>query len=197
MGTGEKGFRSKRSKSPTPTASLQPRPAPPAETPAPTHHRRQGSTAQGSCLGVCRALAGRAEAHTGHSHSANRAWSARQRQAPEPGPPRQAATLTAQRQCEQGSPEPTGSPLRCSRPFRKQPVGKGGLRCSSGAPPRRLLAFMGPRAGPPISFLQVAHHGQVPALPTDSPSHTGQQVPGRGRAGYGHRLAHSRWRHWM
>lgn len=29
----------------------------------------------------------------------------------------------------------------------------------------------------------------------DSPSHSGQQVPGRGRAGYGHRLAHCRWRH--
>lgn len=94
---------------------------------APTHHHRQGSIAQESCPGICRVQAGRAEAHTGHSHSANRAQSAGSRQVLKPGPPYQAAILTVQWQLEQGSWEPTGSPLLCSRPFRKQPVGE---RCS-------------------------------------------------------------------
>lgn len=95
--------------------------------PAPTHHHRQGSIAQESCPDICRVQVGRAEAHTGHFHSANRAQSAGSMEVPKPGPPYQAAILTAHRQLEQGSWEPTGSPLLCSRPFRKQPVGE---RCS-------------------------------------------------------------------
>lgn len=95
--------------------------------PAPTHHHRQGSIAQESCPDICRVQAGRAEAHTGHFHSANKAQSAGSREVPKPGPPYQAAILTAHRQLEQGSWELTGSPLLCSRPFRKQPVGE---RCS-------------------------------------------------------------------
>lgn len=77
---------------------------------------------------------GRTEVHTGHSRSANRAWSACKRQAWQPAPPCQAATLTAQWQCKQGSSEPMGSPLWYSRPFRKQPIGKGHLRPSLGVP---------------------------------------------------------------
>lgn len=99
--------------------------------PAPTHHHRQGSIAQESCLDICRVQVGRAEAHTGHSHSANRAQSAGSRQVLKPGPPCQAAILTVQRQLEQGSWEATGSPLLCSRPFRKQPVGRKVLRQES------------------------------------------------------------------
>lgn len=107
---------------------------------------------------------GRAEAHTGRSRSADRAWSAFERQAREPGPPCRAATLTAQRQCEQGSPEPTGSPLRYSRPFRKQPVGGEGASDPPQEPPpphtHTLLhvlvpAFVGARAGPSVSSLNA------------------------------------------
>lgn len=100
--------------------------------------------------------AGRAEAHTGHSHSANRAQSVGSRQVPKPGPPRQAAILTVQRQLEQGSWELTGSPLLCSRPFRKQPAG-GGCSARDDGPPRD-------RHWPPsaaLSSLETLSHSRL------------------------------------
>lgn len=111
-----------------------------------------------------------------------------------PGPPYQAAILTVQRQLEQGSWEPTGSPLLCSRPFRKQPVGK----LSSDALWGKLTAPVQPILD---NSCWASHQHFWPlwglCSTPNSPSHTGQQVPGRGLAGYGHRLAHSFWRHWM
>lgn len=85
---------------------------------------------------------------------------------------------------------------RCGTPARSGSSlwGRGCLRPSSGVPPNRC-----PKSWPSWEAEPGCQSGLEPlqASPPDSPSHTGQQVPGRGRAGYGHRLEHSRWRHWM
>lgn len=76
---------------------------------------------------------------------------------------------------------------RCGTPARlgSSLLGRGCFNPSSG-PPTTPCAGLRGRLSEPLQ-----------APPPDSPSHTGQQVPGRGRAGYGHRLAHSCWRHQM
>lgn len=91
-----------------------------------------------------------------------------------------------------GVPGAHGLPAAVLPPVEEAACGQGGaLDPPQGPPLPHVQASVGAQPGLSISFEPLQ------AAPTASPSHTGQQVPGRGRAGYGHRLEHSRWRHWI